>query len=442
MAVNEGASQESTTPRLSYQSWDDFHSDTNGSDSFSIDILLSSQQDGEKSTDNGATPAKENVELPERIRINSNYLIQILTKFRGSSHSEDAPTIMFRPYKTLLFFEEEIRHTAAELEQKAQTPSATSSPTDFPSGTGDEVRLAHLRCLIQFMDTHLSTRIAFLQTPESQTIFFSDLWLLYKPGDFVISRDLCQAHQVIKVDTKRSIIEQNGKLVMEDDSFIIHCVCVDFDGEWLGPVVRKVVMKAWGLSKNVESLEVIPLTRAIAGKKVLKQDLIKRGQTFVQVAGVSPIHYDGCTLDSKVQVNGTVIVDFEEALRDEEDFKTWRTTIEHSLAEARIFATGIDGDDNEAHAYSFKHGYKHEDSYVDDMRHQNYIRSQLIVRESGDRVPSIVICARRLSQAGLLTEEELLITSNRAFGYILDIDNLFSRGNWGEFPTSGPEYSL
>lgn len=442
MAVNEGASQESTAPGLNYQTWDDFHSDPHESNLFSIDILLSSQQDGEKSTDNGATPAKENVELPERIRINSNYLIQILTNFRGSSHSEDAPTIMFRPYKTLLFFEEEIRHTAAELEQKAHTPSATSSTTDFPSETGDEARLAHLRCLVQFMDTHLSTRIAFLQTAESQTIFFSDLWLLYKPGDFVISRDLCQAHQVIKVETKRSIIEQNGKLVMEDDSFVIHCVCVDFDGEWLGPVLRKVVMKAWGLSKNFESLEMIPLTRAIAGKKVVKQDLVKRGQTFVQVAGVSPMHYDGCTLDLKMQVNGTIIIDFQEALRDEENFKTWRTTIEHSLAEACVFATGMDGDDNDAHAYSSKHGHKHEDSYVDNVRYQSYIRNQFIIHESGDRVPSIAICARRLNQAGLLTEEELLITNYRAFGYILDTGTLFSKGNWGESLALSPKRSV
>jgi hypothetical protein len=422
MALNERPVQDSTVPGLKYQNWDEFHSNTQEATLASIDILISDEKHQATSTENGASPGNGNVELPERIRINSNYVVQILRKIRGSNHSADGPIIMFRPFKTLVFFDQEIRLAATELERKAYRTTAA-------------VQLTHLRYLIQFMDAHLHNRMAFLQSPECRTIFFSDVWLLYKPGDLVISRDLCQVYQVIRVETKRKIIVHNGKLVVEDDSVVIHCVCIDFDGQWLGPVLRKVAIKAWGFSKYVDSLELIPLAKAITEKKVLKESLIRRGRIFVEVAGVLPMHYDGFTLDSKVQVNGTIIIDFEEALRDEENFKTWRTTIEHSLSEARIFATVLDDADNEAHAalvYYSKHGNPHEDSYVDNVRYKTYIRSQSILHESGDRLQSIATCPRRLSQAPILTEEELLIMNYRVFGYILGTGTLLSSGNWGE----------
>lgn len=441
MALNEEPSKDSTALGLNYQNWDEFHSDTQKSNLSPIDILRTDEQDARISTGLGEQPVNRNSELPDRIRINSNHVIQALGEIRGSNHLEHAPIIMFRPYKTLVFFDQEIRNSAMELEKKAAVTPAESSPGDSTFDSENENQVTHLRCLVHFMDTYLSTRIEFLQSPDCHTIFFSDLWLLYKPGDFVISRDLRQAYQVIRVETKRSIVEHNGRLVMEDNSLVIHCVCVDFDGQWLGPVLRKVSIKAWGLSKHIESLELIPLTRAISEKKVLRQDLIRRGQTFVQVSAVSPMHYDGCTLDTKLQVNGTVIVDFQEALRDEEDFKIWRTTINHDLSEARIFATGFDEDDDEAHVYSSEHGNPHEDSYVDNIRHQTYIHSQHITSESGDRVASIAICPRLLSKTEALTEEELLIMNYRVFGCILDAGILLSSGNWCKLFTLGLVFS-
>lgn len=264
------------------------------------------------------------------------------------------------------------------------------------------------------------------------TIFFSDLWLLYKPGDFVISRDLRQAHQVIRIETKRITVQKNGKLAMEDESIVIHCVCIDFDGQWLGPVLRKVAVKAFGLSKHIESLEVMPLSKAVAQKQALKHDLMKRGQTFVEVARISPMHYEGCSLDSKQQVNGTIVVDFQEALKNEDEFKGWRTTIEHNLAEARVFAAGFDEDDDEAHIDVSEHANPHDDSYVDSIRYQAYIRSQLTVAESGGQVPPITMYPRLLGQVRELTEEELLVMNYRVFGYILDTGTLLTSGKWGE----------
>lgn len=442
MALNEGAFNESPAPGLNYQNWAEFHWDTRDSNSSSIDILLPDEEYLGKSTGLGVPPANGNVELPERIRINSNHVVHFLRRLRGSDSSGDAPMIMFRPYKTLVFFDQDIRNTVTELEKKTHRARAADSPRTPLVLSGDEFEMVHLRCLIHFMDLHLRTRMAFLQKPECHTIFFSDLWLLYQPGDFVMSRDLRQAHQVIRVETKREIVEHNGKLVMEDDSIVLHCVCIDFDGQWLGPVLRKVAVKAWALSKHIESLELIPLTKAVCRKPALPEDLIQRGQTFVQAAKVSPMRYDGSTLDTNMQVNGTIIVDFQEALRDEEDFKNWRSRVERNLIEARLFSAGFEEDDDGAHTYISQLGSPHDDSYVDNMRYQTYIRSQITVTESGDRILPITISPRLLGQLETVTEEELLVMNYRVFGYILDTSTLLAGGKWGKLLTHASVSSM
>lgn len=426
MALNEGPTGYHTVPQLNYQNWENFHSFAKGTDLFPIDVLLTSQRDFEIFTGNRTHSLIETAELPERIRINSHCVIDILRKVCGPSHFNHGPVTMFRPYKTLVFFDQDIRDSVTEIDKQAEKRPIEGSPDTSTSDSGEEHHLAQLGCLIQFMDTHLSSRIAYLQSPEHNTIFFSDLWLLYRPGDFVISRDLRQAYKVIRVESERKATERNRKLIIQDESISIHCVCIDFDGRWLGPVLRKITINTWAMSRNIGFLELIPLTRATAQKDVMRQDLIRRGQTFVQVANVSPMHYRGLTLDTKIEVNNTIMVDFEEALSDEDDFKAWRTTIEHHLAEARMFSAGFDAYDDEADGDSSKDENTHEDSYVDRVRHQRLMCDQFTVSESGDQTPSIIICPRLVGQVGTLTEEELLIMNYRVFGFILDA------ARWGE----------
>ncbi|KAI3391093.1 hypothetical protein diail_7971 [Diaporthe ilicicola] len=375
MASDDRPPRDSAVPKLNYQDWDDFHSFTNGAERFTIDVLLTTQQQLGVITEHGPKSSNEAAELPERIRINSQSIIQTLNKIRRSSRMQYGPIIMFRPYKTLVLFDQEIRHSAIELEKQAEETPARTLPNASASDSENHAQLAQLKSLIQFMDVHLSPRRKFLESPGCNRVFFSDLWLFYKP---------------------------------------------DFDGKWLGPVLKKVAIKSWGLSKNVESLELIPLMRATAQKEHLRQDLIRRGQTFVRVASVSPVHYNGSTLDKKIEVNTTIVIDFEEALSDKEDFKDWRTTIEHGLGEGRLFAAGFDGCGSKADATSSTAENTHDDSYVDVVRHQKFICGQLMILESGDEIPSIMISPRPLDQVGTLTEEELLIMSYRVFGYILD----------------------
>lgn len=428
MASREEPPRNQTIPKLNYQTWDEFHSHDNNPTLSSIDILLSRPTEFEKRTDNGAKSITESAELPERIRINSESIIQFLSKLRPQSQSKCSPIIMFRPYKTLIFFDQEIRRSAMELEGETKSTPRREPGSTSPSDSEAAVQRSQLSCLIQFMDTHLSARMTFLQSPECNSIFFSDLWLLYQPGDPVVNRDLVQAYQVMRVETKRKMVESDGKIIVEEESIAIHCVHIDFDGKWLGPVPKKFVIKKWGQLQRVGSLKLIPLKRAEAQNENLTQDLIRRGHTFVQVAHISPMNYNGYTLDRDLEVNGTIVVDFDEALKNKEYFKGWRETIE-DYSDVHMFALGCDGqDDVEAHVFASKHGNPHDDSYVDAIRHKNLLLSRLTTDKSGDKIASITFLSRLLDQADPLTEEEMLIMSHRVFGYTMDTSE------WSEFP--------
>lgn len=430
MASGEEPPRNQTTPELNYQTWDEFHSHNNNLTKSSIDILLSRPPELEISTENGAELVTESAEMPERIRVNSGSIIQFLSKLCPTSHSKNSPIIMFRPYKTLIYFDQEIRRSAMELDEHAESTTAKELRSTLPSDDEDAVQRSQLRCLIQFMDIHLSTRATFLQGPKCNTIFFSDLWLFYKPGDTVVNFDLRQAYRIIKAETKRKIAKTHSKFIVEEESFEISCVCIDFDGQWLGPVLKKVVMKKWELSKPVESLALIPLIRAETQRKHLRHDLIRRGKTFIHVASVSPMHYSGYTLDTHLEVNATIIVDFEEALRsevkNEETFVYWKTTVK-DVAEVCLSTAGVDDYVDEDRTGSSKDENIYNDSFVDDYRHTKFIVNHSIVAGSGEKVLPITICPQLLNQVGTLAEDEFLIMSFRVFGFTMDT------AQWGEY---------
>ncbi|KAH9429118.1 hypothetical protein MCOR02_010528 [Pyricularia oryzae] len=65
---------------------------------------------------------------------------------------------------------------------------------------------AHLGCLVEFMDNRIAKRQAYLNSPSCSKVLFSDLWHLFKRGDFVISSDSKQVYQVFLIVTRRTIL--------------------------------------------------------------------------------------------------------------------------------------------------------------------------------------------------------------------------------------------
>ncbi|KAK1238042.1 LOW QUALITY PROTEIN: hypothetical protein MKX08_002621 [Trichoderma sp. CBMAI-0020] len=317
--------------------------------------------------------------LPERIRINSPEVIKLLDKIsrKGDKNKSSEPLfyplLMMQPFRALVYYKDEIRNWRASSEAdvkesaKAKTPEPEVEPgneiepedenksdlashdgetSNAMSGTsseseeqsiqdGQEIDLGpilntlkavdDINCLVEFIDNELEGRIAYLASNDCQRVAFSDIWLLFKPGELVLSKDEKQAFRVInteypkhsmKLPSPRDFWRYGAQARLEDFPIKIHCVYIDFDGERLGPVLKIFPFYRFEGEKSIRSLDIIPLRLAKNANK-LQEALIKRGSTFIEACGTGrlgiPMHYSGLTLDTKEEVDSQVVLDFEEA---------------------------------------------------------------------------------------------------------------------------------
>jgi len=160
-------------------------------------------------------------EAPERIRINSLAIIQMLDDLEPYSW-QLKPTLMLRPFKTLVHWESALREKLTQLEVrwgdaakhpghqfKEETASieregegravslglvtkATKEPFKAREDTVEsEIRTdsidayQELRCLIQWYDQDIKPLVEYYRTDGIRTISFSNLWYLFKPGDMI-----------------------------------------------------------------------------------------------------------------------------------------------------------------------------------------------------------------------------------------------------------------
>lgn len=420
-----------TGSALHIQDWEAFNTPSDEAHQFPIDALYTPEDD----------PLSQG-NLPDRIRINGQFVLGVLRKICGPRFPEGTPVMMFRLYKALLHHNHSIRTWAADLQDNIDEtlkadPTAidTVEPSSKQRKADKQAELDQLKVLLSLMDD-LSARADFLQTSECDAIRFSDLYLLYRPGDVVVSQDCRQAYRIFHIECERKIIRRNQKVIVEDGVFVIHCVYIDFDGERLGPVLRKIVVQPWCLTKAIHLLDVLPLKRAELKQTDLASKLAIRGATFVKAAGISPMHYIGRTLDSNKDINSTVIIDFQEAIRvselldkssDEKNKKKWRPDLISNLKDARLFAIGFDECEEQVQGCPSLGGLIFNDSYVAEIKHQNFVRDQLSFLKSEPRRQSTVLCAQLLSEIGVWTEEELIIMNHRVYGFIPDIHR------WGGF---------
>ncbi|KAI0387116.1 hypothetical protein F5Y04DRAFT_243037 [Hypomontagnella monticulosa] len=195
--------------------------------------------------------------MPERIRINSRYLLRILSGLQGiAGELYGTPIILLRPFRILAYYNHVIRDRCNKLEKRLEnrlknrhsdgdTSNSTSEPAlesvgvggtikdvseegpiDFnllPKGevgkenrvqeeeeetkdgfeglddTKTAVAIEHLKCLIGFMDNDMQNRISHLESNRCQKVAFSDLWYLFQPGDLVIGNDGKQAYRILSM---------------------------------------------------------------------------------------------------------------------------------------------------------------------------------------------------------------------------------------------------
>lgn len=177
--------------------------------------------------------------------------------------------------------------------------------------------------LLEFIDKDIKHKKEFVQSPRCQSVSFGDVWFLFNPGDLVIAQDSSQAYKVIKVTVTRHKVKppKEGDLSywrddtearFEDNAVRIHCVHIDFDGTWIGPVKQMFSISPFEGEKVVVTLPIYPLR--FLKRPNIPAVLVERGKQFVKVAAMKHMHYSGLTLDGRNDVDSQVVVDFEEGL--------------------------------------------------------------------------------------------------------------------------------
>ncbi|KAI0117821.1 hypothetical protein GGR51DRAFT_268492 [Nemania sp. FL0031] len=444
-----------------YMDWENYNSGRNGAEKWStvLDVLIGDPCNrGSVHTDRGPgvkargeqTPILGQAPLPERIRINSTPLIEILTKIRNGSLSNEGsrPITILRPFKALVYYEDELRKWYNDLAKKYtvrvevsvdgvaanDTLSGDSNNNIMDDGEGEEetderfdkitgstTALEHLHCLLRFIDENLHAKLKYLRSPNCKNIVFSDIWHLFKPGDFVIDQDGRHSRQVYRVISVISTIHKGYsdnrspffRLLLDpsnreevEERISIHCVYLDFDGVSLGPATKEFKIQRFEGEKPIKSLDLCPLNQL--ENRELWEKLKERGRKFLDVVRVKHMYYDGYTLEAQDELDGQVMVDFEEAFLVK-DHEGWRPRI-------GTFAPP-NPSSGSCNAECCRRDYVYDDAFIEQKRNEEFMAS-LFPPDNGGSIP-ITLYPRLLSEIAQAstTDEELVIMSYRAFGF-------------------------
>lgn len=364
------------------------------------------------------------------------------------AEGEDSPTastsIKLQPTSETKYDGEEEKGEEREDEKEKDPNDDSTSAT----------ALAHLRCLLDFMDSHISTKTKYLHSSGCQRLSFADIWHLFKPGDTVIRSDGKQAYRVISITSTghkvvppwRNWFDQSSA-EQEETPVKIKCVYVDFDGKQIGPVSKLFEIKRFEGERAVTSLDIYPLrfhplrkdkptkNNGKEGEPAepgtqLQKHLVGRGKKFLQAAGIKHMYYVGPDLETKDDIESQVMIDFETAFSaddSEEKKKEWKPILETLLG-----ATPEESKEKESCRAECCSGENiHDDAYVEKKRNEEYMAS--LFPESRDNLPSVAIVPRPLKETNtpgnVLTEDDLAIMSYRVFGFVL------RNRKWGKFPS-------
>ncbi|KAI8624701.1 hypothetical protein F5Y19DRAFT_452880 [Xylariaceae sp. FL1651] len=387
--------------------------------------------------------------LPERIRINSPVIIKVFAEICRTKISK--PFLVFRPFRCLLYFEQEFRDIIHKQQSMLQEWLARNTQT--VENVENEIErnalavLDQMKCLISFIEEELKKKQEYLASNHCQSVPFADVPMLFSPGRVVLSRDHKQAYRVIQVNCTRhrakdwkekgnlDFLKDESEVELEDNPVFVHCISLDFDGKLIGPVSRVFMISKYEDEKELTSLPIFPLQHV--KEDGLRERLVKRGKAFFKVAGVKHMHYAGLTLKMRDDIDSQVVIDFEEAINRHPHWKPPIASILGESLEDVIERTEIpDASEEDAYLGAFLQAQRaiikscikeccadeaaHYDEYVEDRRKEDYIVSQMNGAVP-NQIPVTIIPSdfRHITKNNTLTDDDYLIMSYRVFGFVL-----------------------
>ena len=176
----------------------------------------------------------------------------------------------------------------------------------------------HLKLVVEVIDGDLAGLMVLrraISDGSLRKIRFKDLWNLFKPGDLVVtSKRPHQAFRVIHVSGGRPLMttaiifnEDKSRADYQNDDrgskvspFKIDCVRLDFDAEKYGPVQEEMNINHYDEERKIVELQVYPI-RFADDELELRQNLMKRGQHFIEYREFKHKWYAGMTISGRLQ---------------------------------------------------------------------------------------------------------------------------------------------
>ena len=434
--------------------------------------------------------------IPERIRINSRHILEILEALSGGNHFKAyvGSHVMVRPFRFLGYYETAIREKLLQLQTRFKQPTEvlqggnfhvptrdtegrnggssntqtatkahlgidavssdkqSSSVNDDYSDSEAEVgepenpytdsyeASRHLQCLVDFIEATINKRATFLASEGCTQVTLADIWYLFKPGDEVVDQSRRQAYKVFAVSNVSqkdpSLSGDIGRPRNDADAtaFTVHCVYIDFDGSLLGPVTKTFEIAGFEGEKAVTSLQVYPLRFTKNGLgSIMRNKFIAQAKTFLDVAAIRHMHYNGFTLDTRDEIDSQVVIDFKEAFGQSE-YQGWMPMVREltgeSFPDSSNFSSsgpinsGPPGcncpscENSRADSSRVEPGL-HND--LEKKRGVDYVANLIPVDQSG--FPPAHTYPRPLpdpkSSNDALLDDDLVVMSHRVFGFIL-----------------------
>ena len=306
-------------------------------------------------------------ELPERIRINSRRLLCVLDYDLCDGRLNywvGNPLHLLRPFKVLDYHERGIRQRLSEFEsaRKQMCPRTKEEyktmllddpvPDEAESRFRDVTKMAlseltatinDIRLLISFIDQTIKPVQTMLQK-NARTVYYSELWYIFRPGSLVFVRDKNVPQKVWKVIQRtggrrymtRPEHITRGSFEDKFTAFVLDCYHLNYDGIVFPPTFHQFEIDHYDGLQSMASLPVLPFEVAVKENLVNREDLMRRGQQFLDYTKVSHCYYSGrsqdrapdgnrltvdkvwpranITLNSEI-VESQVMIDFEQAFK-------------------------------------------------------------------------------------------------------------------------------
>ena len=493
-SVKDGLDQPQIIPQLHERNWSDFMNKQAGEKhEYAIEILVEepkyhqpkeAEKIDKKQGNNRSLKLEskirtdlmpsgygdEVISIPERIRINSSCILNILG---GIDRNIDAtgPIVMLRPFKFLVYYENQIRDSIRALEDQLDRPDTTiltyqpveplinEPPSNTHKGRtvaqdieSQQVTLQHMRCLTEFINRYIKPTVFRLENTSHGKIQFRDLWYVFRPGDDIymplqLSRgpvffdsimttpEMFQNryHMIWRVTgtgggRQNLSTGQRRHKSLKNFPFKVNCYYIDFDGRYFCPTTHTFSILPFEGERDILSLDFFPMRFWKDAQHTIKEHFNKGKIVFDNVRDSFTHYYYagptlttqpcGCSVQSEPlhqeHVESEVIVDFKMTLIKKPSWRPnpsfWKDppAERHELQER--YPVRYWNDLARAKLGNMEYDLIYDDYNIDERSSLRFKNNELIFAP----IPS-----SWLSNASMVPEKDTLLLSGRVFAFVL-----------------------